>query len=177
MPGDGWAWRCWSCWLCRSRRAAGDWPTYRHDNARSGVTAETVKLPLTQCWVFQPRHAPQPAWSEPNPRPVGGWYGQTELRRVHFDDAFHVAGVRRCRLFRLLRGRQRGGVGRRRPADERWSTLTGGPVRLAPTVWRDKVYFGSDDGFVYCLRAGDGGRAVEIPRGPETSARCSAAAK
>ena len=51
---------------------AGDWPTYRHDNARSGVTAEAVKPPLVQCWVFQPRHAPAPAWGEPNPRPVGG---------------------------------------------------------------------------------------------------------
>jgi outer membrane protein assembly factor BamB len=134
---------------------AGDWPTYRHDNARSAVTAEPVKPPLTQCWVYQPRHAPEPAWSEPNPRPVGGWYGQTELRRVHFDDAFHVA----------VSG---GGVYFGSSADgqvvaldaktgrERWSLLTGGPVRLAPTVWRNKVYIGSDDGCVYCLRTSDG---------------------
>ncbi|HPM82970.1 MAG TPA: PQQ-binding-like beta-propeller repeat protein, partial [Candidatus Anammoximicrobium sp.] len=144
---------------------AGDWPTYRRDNARSGVTAETVKLPLAQCWVFQPRHAPQAAWSEPNPRPVGGWYGQTELRRVHFDDAFHVA----------VSG---GGVyfgssadGRVTALDaktgrERWSVPTDGPVRLAPTVWQDKVYFGSDDGFVYCLRAGDGGEQWKFRAAP-----------
>ncbi len=44
--------------------------------------------------------------------------------------------------------------------------LTGGPVRLAPTVWRDKVYFGSDDGFVYCLRAGDGGEQWKFHAAP-----------
>jgi len=145
---------------------AGDWPTYRSDNARSGVTAETVKLPLTQCWVFQPRHAPQAAWSEPNPRPVGGWYGQTELRRVHFDDAFHVTVSAGAVYF----GSSADGkvvsldaaTGR-----ERWSTLTGGPVRLAPTIWRDKVYFGSDDGFVYCLRAGDGGEQWKFRAAPQ----------
>ena len=38
----------------------------------------------------------------------------------------------------------------------RWSVRTGGPVRLAPTVWRDRVYVGSDDGWVYCLNAADG---------------------
>jgi len=145
--------------------AAGDWPTYRNDNARSGVTTEAVKPPLTQCWVFQPQHAPQPAWGEPNPRPVGGWHGHTEQRRVHFDDAFHVAVSGGAVYF----GSSADGTvvsldaatGR-----ERWSALTGGPVRLAPTVWRDKVYFGSDDGFVYCLRAGDGGEQWRFQAAP-----------
>ena len=132
-----------------------DWPTYRHDNARSGVTAERLQLPLTRCWVFQPRHAPRPAWEEPNPRPVGGWYGLTELRRVHFDDAFHVAVSRGLVYF----GSSADGTVVALEAStgrERWRFLTDGPVRLAPAVWRDKVYVGSDDGFVYCLRAGDG---------------------
>ena len=31
---------------------AGDWPTYRHDNARSAVTSESLKTPLAECWVF-----------------------------------------------------------------------------------------------------------------------------
>lgn len=134
---------------------AADWPTYRHDVARSGITTEQVRPPLVECWVFRPRHAPEPAWDDPNPRPVGGWYGLTELRRVHFDDAFHVAAVGGAVYF----GSSADGKVYSLDAatgKERWSVLTGGPVRLAPTVWRDQVYVGSDDGFVYCLNAGDG---------------------
>jgi hypothetical protein len=70
---------------------AADWPMYRHDRARSGVTAEQIEPPLVQQWVYQPLHAPQPAWGEPNPRPIGGWHGLTEGRRMHFDDACQVA--------------------------------------------------------------------------------------
>ncbi|NLY01583.1 MAG: PQQ-binding-like beta-propeller repeat protein [Rhodopirellula sp.] len=134
---------------------AGDWPTYRRDVARSGVTDEQVKPPLTDCWTYRPLHPPQPAWSEPNPRPVGGWYGHNELRRVHFDDAFHVAVVGGTLYF----GSSADGKVYALDAATgkmRWNVLTGGPVRLAPTVWRDKVYVSSDDGFVYCLRAADG---------------------
>lgn len=146
------------CW-------AGDWPTYRNDNARSGVTAETIKAPLAPCWVYQPRHAPQPAWAEPNPRPVGGWYGLTEQRRVHFDDAFHVA----VSGGKVYFGSSADGSVQAldaRTGQPCWSVLAGGPVRLAPTVWQDKVYFGSDDGFVYCLSAGDGGERWRFQAAP-----------
>ena len=67
---------------------ADDWPAYRHDIARSGVTAEQLKLPLSECWVLKTRHAPRPAWEDPKPEPVGGWHGLVELRRNHFDDVF-----------------------------------------------------------------------------------------
>ena len=32
---------------------ADDWPTYRHDIARSGVTAEKLKLPLSVEWTIE----------------------------------------------------------------------------------------------------------------------------
>lgn len=147
---------------------ANDWPTYRHDNSRSGVTAETLKPPLEQCWVFRPRHQPEPAWGEPNPRPVGGWYGQTELRRVHFDDAFQVA-ISGGKVY--FGSSADGKVTALDAASgrERWSVITGGPVRLAPTVWREKVYFGSDDGFVYCLGADDGAERWRFHAAPSGS--------
>ena len=144
---------------------AGDWPTYRHDNARSGVTAEQVKPPLVECWVFRPRHAPEPAWGDPNPRPVGGWYGLHERRRVHFDDAFHVAVAGGAVYFGSSADGKVVSLDAR-TGKERWSAMAAGPVRLAPTVWEDKVYVGSDDGFVYCLRAGDGGRQWKFRGAP-----------
>ena len=134
---------------------ADDWPTYRHDNSRSAVTAESLKMPLQDYWSFKPLYAPQPAWSDPNPRPVGGWYGATELRRVHFDDAFHVADVGGAVFFGSSADGKVVSLDAK-TGSSRWSFMTGGPVRLAPTAWQDNVYVASDDGFVYCLRAGDG---------------------
>jgi len=37
-----------------------------------------------------------------------------------------------------------------------WRFYTDGPVRFAPVAWNRRVYFGSDDGCLYCLDAGSG---------------------
>ncbi len=144
---------------------AGDWPTYRHDIARSGVTEDGVTTPLVQQWVHQPRHAPQPAWGDPNPRPVGGWHGLTERRRMHFDNANHVVVSGNAVYFGSSAD------GRVVSLDaatgqQRWDMLTGGPVRLAPTIWNDSLYVGSDDGYVYCLRAADGDQQWKFHAAP-----------
>jgi outer membrane protein assembly factor BamB len=39
---------------------------------------------------------------------------------------------------------------------ERWSYYVDGPVRLPLAGWHNKIYFTSDDGFVYCLSAKKG---------------------
>lgn len=39
---------------------------------------------------------------------------------------------------------------------EVWTFFTGAPVRLPPACWEGKVYFASDDGHIYCVRAEDG---------------------
>ncbi|MFW6162762.1 MAG: PQQ-binding-like beta-propeller repeat protein, partial [Planctomycetota bacterium] len=151
--------------LTVSTARAADWPTYRHDKARSGVTDEPLETPLVPCWVYRPAHEPQPAWGEPNPRPVGGWFGLTERPRVHFDTAFHpvVAGDTLYfgssadgKVYALDMG----------TGQVRWSFPTLGPVRLAPTVAGERVYVGSDDGFVYCLRAADGGEVWRFRAAP-----------
>ena len=144
---------------------AADWPTYRHDNARTGVTAEQLKTPLAPCWAYQPAHKPKPAWGDPNPRQVGGWFGLTEKRRVHFDDVFHVAVAGQTLYF----GSSADGkvcaldvaTGK-----VRWSTPTDGPVRLTPSVADGKVYVGSDDGFAYCLKASDGSEVWRFRAAP-----------
>ncbi len=42
---------------------------------------------------------------------------------------------------------------------ERWSFFTGDPVRLAPAIWKDRVFAASDDGHLYCLD----GRTGKLP--------------
>ena len=70
--------------------AADDWPTFRHDNARSGCTADAVAPPLHLRWAFRQAYPPQRVWSGPRDEAVeGNW----EKDRVAFDAANQVAVV------------------------------------------------------------------------------------
>jgi len=139
--------------VCVAARAlAGDWPTYRHDGRRSGITAEEIKTPLSQEWLFTATHGPEHAWGDPQPKPIEH---VLELPRMRFDDAFHVVAAGGTVYF----GSSSDGKVYALDAASgkvRWEFFTGGPVRLAPTVANGKLYVGSDDGWVYCLGAGDG---------------------
>jgi len=144
----------WATVGLRAGRGA-DWPTYRHDAARSGITSEQLPMPLGPSWVFRTPDAPQPAWADPKPEVVEGYQ---ELRRVHFDDVFHpVAAGGRVFFGSSADGKvvcldaATGQI--------RWTKITGGPVRLAPSVAEDRVFLGSDDGLVYCLDC-DSGKEV-----------------
>jgi outer membrane protein assembly factor BamB len=145
--------------------SADDWPTYRRDIARSGITTEQLETTLQECWIYQPTLGPQPAWGDPNPRPVGGWHGLTEERRVHFDDAFHATAADGAVYF----GSSADGKVYSLDAstgEQRWSFMTDGPIRLAPTLSGDNVYVGSDDGYVYCLSASDGSLVWKFQAAP-----------
>ena len=164
LPGGRLLWlTCVVAVLWNAAAVAGDWPTYRRDVARSGITSEKVQPPLTECWMFQPRHAPQPAWGDPKPGPVEGIL---ELRRIHFDDAFQVAVAGGAVYFGSSADHKvyclDGATGR-----VRWTVSTGGPVRLAPRVVEGRVFVGSDDGYVYCLDADDGSLAWKFRAAPE----------
>jgi outer membrane protein assembly factor BamB len=138
--------------LLSSTARAEDWPTYRHDNSRTGSTSEQLFAPLVLQWVYTSPYRPRPAWSGPAERPREGF---TLLHRVNFDDAFQVAVVDNVVYFGSSLDNKVYALDAS-TGEEHWSFFTGGPVRLAPTVWKDKVLFGSDDGCVYCLKAADG---------------------
>jgi len=138
----------WGSALC------DDWPTFNHDNHRSGLTGERLELPLKQAWTFKAGAPPEPAW--PPPAKQDYWHRYDNLRAtVTYDRAFHVVGAGGTLYFGssadgkvyaldALTGRAR------------WTFFTEGPVRLAPAVSGGRLYVGSDDGCVYCLSAGDG---------------------
>ncbi|MCL5280483.1 MAG: PQQ-binding-like beta-propeller repeat protein [Planctomycetes bacterium] len=134
-----------------------DWPTYMHDNARSGVTEMSLDLPLKPAWTFKPLQAPSPAW--PGPAKQDFFHYHYDLRPLEtYDHAFPTtaAGGMVCfgsssqdKIYALDAAQGR----------VRWTYFTEGPVRFAPTLSEGRVYAGSDDGCVYCL-SGENGTLV-----------------
>jgi outer membrane protein assembly factor BamB len=142
---------------------AEDWPTYRHDAARSGVTSQKLQLPLETAWSFRSRSAPAPAWGDPKPEPVEGFL---EGRRIHFDDVFQVAADAAAVYFGSSADNKVYCLDAA-SGQIRWTKITGGPVRLAPTLSQGRLYVGSDDGYAYCLDAADGSEVWKFRAAPE----------
>ncbi|NOX56935.1 MAG: PQQ-binding-like beta-propeller repeat protein [Planctomycetes bacterium] len=120
-----------------SRDRTGDWPTYRHDAARSGFTSEPVPANLQLRWkVRLPGRLSAPTIADGKV-----FVSSIDQHTVHALDA--ATG-------RLL-----------------WSFTAGGRVDSPPTFYRGRVLFGSADGWVYCLRAADGALAWRFRAAPE----------
>jgi len=140
--------------LFRSAVCGADWPTYQHDNARSGVTSGRLEPPLSPVWVFESPHPPARGWGDPEEGEVWS-YGVTRVGRVRYDDSYHVAAVGDAVYFASSAENKVYSLDAA-TGKMRWVFYTDAAPRLAPSVWRDKVYVGSDDGFVYCLDAASG---------------------
>jgi len=106
--------------------SVSDWPTLRHDPARSGSTSAAGPA------------EPATAWS----RTLGGKLTQP----VAVGQTVYVARSDAHTVYALDAADGR----------VRWRFTAGGPVDSPPTVYRGLVLFGSHDGYVYCLRATDG---------------------
>ena len=144
------------CWLLCLSAIAEDWPTYRHDHGRSGVTGENLNAAkLKSAWVYRSSHVPQMAFSGPAPRDFFN-RPKTDLRpRMDFDRVFNIAVVG-DRVFFGSSVEDAIFCHDARTGKRVWAYVTDGPVRLAPTCHEGRVYAGSDDGHVYCLNGADG---------------------
>ena len=103
-----------------------EWPTYRHDAARSGAARTAVPTELKRAWDTE----------------LGGrltsvavaegklFVTSADTHTVHALDASS--------------------------GNKLWSFTAGGRVDSPPTIWQGRALFGSADGWVYCLRACDG---------------------
>ncbi|MBC8871779.1 MAG: PQQ-binding-like beta-propeller repeat protein [Planctomycetes bacterium] len=106
--------------------SAADWPTYRHDPARSSCTPAKAPTKLTQAWS----------------RKLGGKLS----RLTAANGKIYVAAVDRHTVHTIDAATGEPG----------WSFSAGGRIDSPPTIDGARVYFGSHDGFVYCLREQDG---------------------
>ena len=131
--------------LCAASSSAVDWAHYRGDAARGGYTAESLSARLALKWVRRARYAPQRAW-------VGRSLARS---RMKFDWA-HSAVAADGLCFFGSSGDDKLYALDAVTGEEKWSSFTGGPIRLAPCTWQGRVFAGSDDGFLYCLSASNG---------------------
>ena len=102
------------------------WPTYRHDAARSGATSANIPAKLTPAWEIEL------TGRLTQPIAAGG--------------SLFVADVDRHLIHALDAG----------TGKKQWRYAAGGRVDSPPTYDRGRLLFGSADGYVTCLRAGDG---------------------
>ncbi len=114
-----------------------DWPTYRHDAARSGYTPAPVGPELKPAWKTK-------LGGRLSSVVIAGgkvFVASIETHTVHALDADGGKLV--------------------------WSYTAGGRVDSPPTIWKGRVLFGCADGWVYCLRASDGALAWRFRAAPE----------
>lgn len=117
---------------------AADWPQWRYDGARSAASPEELPRTLNLAWKYKtPR--PSPAFFgyrllDDAPKPVV--LGHTLFFGSNSDDSLAALDTATGAL--------------------RWRFVADGPIRFAPIASQGKVWFGADDGRVYCLNAADG---------------------
>jgi outer membrane protein assembly factor BamB len=116
---------------------SADWPTHRHDAARSGSTEAAVPAELDVAWEAK----------------LGGRLSAVVIA----DGQLLVASVDTHTVHAL----------NAESGQALWSFTAGGRVDSPPTVWKGRVLFGSADGYVYCLRASDGVLAWRFRAAPE----------
>jgi outer membrane protein assembly factor BamB len=132
---------------------AEDWPSYQHDNRRSAATAEKLEFPMKQIWVYQSPAPLQTAWADS--APWDSFARKVPLKTMRrFDPALFVT-VAGNRVFFGSSVDDSVHCLDASTGNEIWSYLTEGAVRLPPSYYKGKLYFGSDDGCAYCIDAKD----------------------
>lgn len=155
--------------LSLSASWAADWPTHRNDNRRSGVTTETLPFEtLEQKWVIRAPHVPRSAWPAP-----ARWDSYANVRGLsemrNYDPCFHVT-VQGTTLYYGSSADDSVHAVDTQTGQEKWAFTTDAPVRVAPTVSGERLYFGSDDGHAYCISANDG-QLIWRSESPKTAER------
>lgn len=128
-----------------------DWPMWRHDASRGASTSEILPPELSLQWSRQ-LHTPRPAW----PKSQYKLQFDSSYEPIVMEQTLYVGSmVSDCvTAYDTESGR------------EKWRFYSDGPVRFAPVGYQEKIYFASDDGYLYCLNAISGKLIRKFRGGP-----------
>ena len=146
---------CLSLPLSTSFAADGDWPMWRNDASRTGASANPLPDRLSLLW-HQNMGYPDAAFIHQVRMCADATYAPVAAEGLVFVPSNLRDEVAALDL----------ATGKRV-----WRYITEGPVRFAPVFHDGKLYFGSDDGMLYCLQAASGKLLWKIRGVPEQSAR------
>lgn len=120
---------------------AVDWPMWRYDASRSAITSEKLSYPLTMLWARHLR-TPKSAWHE-------------NQETLQFDSSYEPIVIGKLIIVPSMVSDSVTAY-ETQTGKEVWRFYSDGPVRFAPVAHHGKVYFGSDDGWLYCLDGNTG---------------------
>ncbi len=130
---------CLMLCLCTMSVQAADWPMWRYDPGRSASSPQKLPGDLHLHWMreYPPE---QPAWPEQEKMQFDICYepivvGQTLFMNSGRHDCIRAIDTR--------------------TGERKWTFFAEGPIRFAPLAWKDKLYFSSDDGYLYCIQQED----------------------
>jgi len=115
---------------------AADWPTFRHDNTRSGTAGTTVPAKIKETWKSD--------------------FGTKMSQPVVGGGLIYTCAVDEHTVYALDP----------KTGKEAWHFIAGGRVNSSPTLYRGLAIFGCADGNVYALRASDGELAWKFQAAP-----------
>lgn len=133
---------------------AADWPMWRFDAARTASSPEQLPERLRLQWVRE----------YPALRPA---FWQVRQERLQFDLGYEPVVMGRTMFVASSRNDSVTALDVETGA-EKWRFYADGPVRLAPAAWNQMVYFASDDGCLYCLRADSGALLWKVRAAPSS---------
>ena len=132
---------------------AADWPLWRYDAGHTAASPHGLPEKLQPVWTreYSPR---VPVWDDPLNRDIMGY------------DTIFEPVVRGGRMFVGFNDCDRLAALDCATGAELWSFHVDGPVRLPAACFQDKVYFTSDDGYLYCLGTAEGDLKWKFRCGP-----------
>ena len=142
----------WGCIGATGISRAEDWPTYRANRSRSGYTPEAIPNQLVLRWTHRMAHVPRPAWPT--------------SKRMQFDQVFQPIIVGDLVIMGSSVDDQVITIDAN-TGQVKWTFFTQGPVRFAPTQWRDRIFVTSDDGWLYALALESGDLLWSHRGGPD----------
>ncbi|MBN1804304.1 MAG: PQQ-binding-like beta-propeller repeat protein [Sedimentisphaerales bacterium] len=131
------------CWLLfasalPSKVLGHDWPMWRYNAGRCSSSSEQLPDKMHLQWMRE-LAPPKPAWPK-------------SQHRLQFDASYEPV-VSGKTIFVGSMVSDSVTAYDTETGNQKWRFYTEGPVRFAPVVYKDKLYFASDDGYLYCLNA------------------------